>query len=470
MKSNFIFHVRDWNIDFFQELEENLKAHYQDAGFRWLVMTKSAYNKIKAKNLNVYYLPDLFQANKLNNPALLSEFDSYLFKEHGYGIQFLYEAERFKPQTIKPDEFIKTHLQVLFDIIPNNSTTIALSCDHFVYILSSYITRFKNGESYFIQPSGFPMNAQVIMKNPWETIPFREKALENDALNDYVKSLSLDPMQSIHYMKPQKMVSLSSSLFIRLKKVFRNRPQKSDYNYLDPLPTNIIPGRFTARKTINYKFDYFDFDNWDEKPGIPKIFYFPLQFEPEMSILAYSPWYKDQLEVIRLVSQSLKTGDLLLLKENPKMIGKRDPSFYKQVSNYNNVVWAHPGKNSREIIKKSFKVLSVTGTATIEAACLGVNSLLFGYPPFRSLIIEKPIAEQPLSIMIEVLYRYYRPQDIIQHVKNTWPEFSKSVFMGNFIPRYINEFFTLAQPEGLAARFFNDVIKKTVVYNDFQTE
>jgi hypothetical protein len=450
---NVIFHVRDWNIDFYKELKKIILEENSTATFRWLVMTKSAYKELKDSQSQVFYLPNLLDKAKLNEDSVLMDFDTYLFNEYGYSIQYLYETERFKPKNINSEEFIKAHFNVLFDIIPSGSTTIALSCDHFVYILSSYITRFKGGESYFIQPSGFPMNAQVIMKSPWDLFPFREMPLDSEALNEYIESLNLDPMQSIHYMKPQKMVSLTTSILIRLKTIIHHRQQNSEYTYLDSLPANIIPGRFTQRKNINYKFNYYNFDEFKAESMREKIFYFPLQFEPEMSILAYSPWYKNQLEIIRLVSQSLKIGDILLLKENPKMIGKRDASFYKQVSMYNNVVWAHPEKNSREIIKKSFKVLSVTGTATIEAACLGINSVLFGYPPFKTLIIEKPVADQPLSNMVEILYRYKEPEEIIRHVEENWPEFSKSLFFGDFIPKYIENKFTLENSKELAITF-----------------
>src|SRR5690606_29357811 len=137
------------------------------------------------------------------------------------------------------------------------------------------------------------------------------------------------------------------------------------------------PSRFKKRNLPaflnHYPLDYF-INNYN------KIFYFPLQYEPEMSILGYSPFYKDQLEVIRLISQSLDNGDILLLKENPKMIGNRTDDFYKKASSYHNVRWIVSSENSREIIRQSYKVVSITGTATIEAASLGIPSMVFGYP------------------------------------------------------------------------------------------
>lgn len=455
--NNYVFMVRDWNITFFQDLKKIVLEENGNASFHWLVMTISAFKELNKTECQVYYMPHLLAQGKYE-VSVLKDFDNYLFKEHGYGVQYLYETERFKPQNTYPADFINAHVQVLYDIIPENSTTLALSCDHFIYILSSYIARFKNGQGYYIQPIGFPMNAQVILKTPWDVFPFRTLPLDSVTLNNYIESLSQDPMESIHYMKPQKRVSLAASIAIRFKGTIQDRPSKSDYTYLDPLPANIIPGRFRESKSIRFKFNYFNIDAWRSEYDNQKIFYFPLQFEPEMSIEAYSPWCKNQLEVIRMVSQSLKIGDILLLKENTKMIGNRDVSFYKQVSKYRNVVWAKPEKNSREIIKKSFKVLSITGTATIEAACLGVNSLLFGYPPFRLLIIEKPVADQTLSNMVEILYRNFDPEVIIRHVNINWPEYSRSIIIDNYIPEYVVNKFTLRDSEKLANNFICEVL------------
>lgn len=456
---NYVFHVRDWNIDFYLNLENTLIEKDKNVEIVWLTMLKAAFNHLHTLNKKVYYLPDLFETNSEKANENIQILDGFILKNYNYGIEFLYEIERFKPAVKFKTKFINGHINALMKIIPENSKLISLTCDHFVYIISAYINEFKGGTNYFIQPIGFPQNAQVIMHNPWDLNYFRKGPLKSDKpLTQYIQSLELDPKVSIHYMKPQKLISLKHSLFKRLKDLTLNKTSKSIFTYLEPRTNNLIPSRFRQKKKINYVFNYLLESDIKKAAEESNLFYYPLQFEPEMSILAYSPWYKNQLEIIRLISQSLKSGDLLLLKENPKMIGKRNNDFYNYIETFGNIRWAHPEINSRLIIRYSFKVISITGTATIEAACLGINSLIFGHPPFRNLLLEKPVAEQPLNRFTDILYKYYKKEEIIENVRLKWPEFSKSLFYGNFIPTYVNNKLTVNDSKQLAKQFFNEVL------------
>ena len=455
---NYIFQVRHWNIDFFINLEKILLSKQIGINIVWLTMEKETFNKINISRKNVYYLPDEFINNKSQDTAERLVIDRWMYQTYGFGLEFIYEMERFKTKAGDKLNFVNAHVEVLNRIIPENSKMISLTCDHFVYFISAIINRMKKGKTYFIQPCGFPLNAQVIMENPWDLLQFRSEPLAEKLLDDYFESLTKSPMESINYMKPQKMISLKSSIYKRIKKVFGTRIENNIFTYLEAKSKNIIPERYTQLKKIPYRFSYIHENELKSLSQKGNIFYFPLQFEPEMTILAYSPWFKSQLEVIRLISQSLKQGDILLLKENPKMIGQRDKNYYAEISQFNQVLWAEPGVNSRNIIRNSFKVLSLTGTATIEAACMGIDSLLFGFPPFHKLLIEEPIANQNISNFIETLYRSHPSDAIINHVKKEWPEFSKSLFYGNLIPQYINDIFTIIDSADLSKRFSQEVL------------
>jgi len=455
----YIFQAREWTIDFYLQLEKELFIRDNNTIVFWLTMNKSVYNQLNQLNKKVYYLPEVFEKNsKIFDESSIRMVDDFIYKKYGYGIEFLFEIERFKPNKNSKAEFINGHINTLLEIIPENAKMISLTCDHFIFFISAYINELKGGTNYFIQPIGFPQNAQVIMHNPWDLNYFRNEPLNEDHLNQYIQSLDLDPKVSIHYMMPQKLISLKHSIFKRFKDLTLNKTSKNIFTYLEPQTKNIIPGRFRQKKKINYHFEYVLESALKSVSKKCNLFYFPLQFEPEMSILAYSPWYKSQLEVVRLISQSLKSGDILLLKENPKMIGKRDREFYDTISTFEHVRWAYPEINSRLIIRNSFKVISITGTATIEAACLGVDSLIFGHPPFRDLLIEKPIADQPLGEFVQILYRKHSPDEIVQHVSSNWDKFSRSVFFGNFIPTYMDNIISIKDSKLLAEQFAKEVL------------
>lgn len=455
---NYIFHVRGWNTDFFLHLDNLIKQNNPASSILFFTMERACFKKLIEYDKKAFYLPELFEEAVGNKSEYAASLDDFMHNKYGYGIEFIYEMERFKPKQNKINEFVGGHINALNDLIPDNSKMIALSMDHFVYILCAYINEQKGGANYFVQPIGFPKNAQVILNNPFDLNPIREFPLDKEFLNEYIESLSLNPKDSIHYMQHNKNISLVDSFKKRLKAVFEKKAKRSIFTYLETENSNLLPSRWFEKKKISYKFNYYSLEDLNIEKK--RVFYFPLQFEPEMSILAYSPWYKDQTEIIRLIAQSLKIGDILLLKENPKMIGQRDRSYYEKNSCYNNVRWADPNMNSREIIRKSFKVISVTGTATIEAACLGVNSMVFGYPPFRNLLIQKPISEYPISDFINQLYIEYPKIEIINHVKSNWGAFSKSVFIGNFIPKYINSEFTIDNVGELAFKVYQTMINR----------
>lgn len=459
---NYVFQVREWTIDFYIHLEKELTNKDKNVSILWLSMTKAPFNELKKLNKKVYYLPKLFETYSVDrNDSNVQKLDNFIFEKYGYGIQFLFEMERFKPGAYENNKFINGHVNTLMEIFPKKAKMISLTCDHFIFFISAYVNKLKQGENYFIQPIGFPQNAQVILNNPWDLHHFRAKPLTAKPLNEYIESLDLDPKVSIHYMKPKNLIPLKHSIIKRVKDLTINKTKDSIFTYLEPKTDNIIPSRILQKRKINYKFDYLQETDIKELVNNCNLFYFPLQFEPEMSILAYSPWYKDQLEVIRLISQSLKSGDFLLLKENPKMIGKRARKFYDYISSFKNVKWADPDMNSRQIIRNSFKVISITGTATIEAACLGINSLIFGRPPFRDLLVERPVEEQPLHNLIKILYKEYSKEEIIENVHKKWSEFSKSLFFGDFTPTIIGNKLSINNYDEHSQAFSNEVLLET---------
>ncbi|MEN7551138.1 hypothetical protein AAG747_24665 [Rapidithrix thailandica] len=459
---NYVFIVRPWNLSFFLSLEGLILQKEGHANIIWLTMQRKVINSLMKKGKNVHYLPEklsMYKDDNLESSKVTKSFDIWMNKHYNFGINLLFDCERFRPSQEQSNQFIKSHICTLNKLIPEKSVLVSLTCDHFVYFVSAYLNKMKDGHNFFVQPIGFPLNAQLIMESPWDVVNFRKEALPDCKLIEYIDSLQLAPEKSIHYMKKSKLPSLWESLAIKFKELkdASNIPNNI-YTYLEKKRTNILPERILLKKIIPYNCRFINDEDLTKSKRSYNLFYYPLQFEPEMSILAYSPWYKDQLEIIRLISQSMNAEDILLLKENPKMQGIRKMDFYKEIDKFPNVKWAHPKLNSRLIIRNSDKVISITGTATIEAACLGINSMIFGYPPFRTLLKERPISEQKISNFKKILYNFYDAEDILDHLKSKWPQFSKGVLFANYIPQRQGNENTLMAPNNLAIQFYNEVI------------
>ena len=114
--------------------------------------------------------------------------------------------------------------------------------------------------------------------------------------------------------------------------------------------------------------------------SLPNEFdYFPLHFSPESSINTPAPFYIDQLRVVdRILINRKNTNRTLIVKEHPSMYFKRKLSFYKELKKKPYVRLITKTFDSLELIKKSEKVYSVTGTACMEAFYLGKKWEMLG--------------------------------------------------------------------------------------------
>jgi hypothetical protein len=105
--------------------------------------------------------------------------------------------------------------------------------------------------------------------------------------------------------------------------------------------------------------------------------YYPLQKEPEATIMQAAPECLSQHATILSLARDLPAGVLLAIKENTSAIGRRTESFYDQIAALKNVVLLHPDTSSIEAIKQAAAIVTIAGTASMEAAILGKPALAF---------------------------------------------------------------------------------------------
>ena len=114
-----------------------------------------------------------------------------------------------------------------------------------------------------------------------------------------------------------------------------------------------------------------------------KFAFFPLHIEPEVTLLVYSPYYLNQIEVIRNIAYSLPTEMKLVVKEHPAAIGKRPYTFYKKILNIPNVLLANPNDDPRMYIENSKLITTIAGSVGLEGAFLGKPVITFGKTPYE---------------------------------------------------------------------------------------
>lgn len=150
--------------------------------------------------------------------------------------------------------------------------------------------------------------------------------------------------------------------------------------------TSVNPLRFIWYKLKQYVRSIRGLDHfyqpltWDEK-----FVFFPLHYEPELAILLLSPYYFDQITLIRYIAQSLPLDYKLYVKEHPAMVSKRKNQYYKELLKIPNVRLVDHGISGFEFIKRAKLITTITGTSGWEASIYGKPVITFGNVFYNAL-------------------------------------------------------------------------------------
>lgn len=134
-----------------------------------------------------------------------------------------------------------------------------------------------------------------------------------------------------------------------------------------------------------------------------KFIYFPMNIDVEATLLINSPFYTNQLEIIKHIVKSLPVGYKLYIKDHPlgNTRGWRKISDYKQIMKLPNVSILHPTVLPEKIIPKCSLVVTIVSTAGLEAAFYEKPSIVFVDLIYSQLpSVHKLISIEELPIAI----------------------------------------------------------------------
>jgi len=134
-----------------------------------------------------------------------------------------------------------------------------------------------------------------------------------------------------------------------------------------------------------------------------KFVFFPLQVEPERTIVYDAPFFANQLEMIKNIAKALPIDIKLYVKEhyNMRFRSWREVQFYKDLLRLPNVRLIHPSVNPEEILEKCSIVITTSSTAAMEAAFYEKSSIVFTdtvYSDLPSVYRIKDLEELPEMI------------------------------------------------------------------------
>ncbi len=190
----------------------------------------------------------------------------------------------------------------------------------------------------------------------------------------------------IRILNPKHLIQSISYLFTLLQNYLKSR------NLFEYGMTNLNPLRFIWYKIKQYGRAIRGLDrlykplNWDED-----FAFFPLHYEPELAILLLSPYYFDQLTLIRYIAQSLPLHYKLYVKEHPAMVSKRQNWYYKELLKIPNVRLVNHRISSFEFIKRAKIITAITGTVGWEASIYGKPVITFGNVFYNALPFVKRV-------------------------------------------------------------------------------
>lgn len=109
-----------------------------------------------------------------------------------------------------------------------------------------------------------------------------------------------------------------------------------------------------------------------------RFVYFPLHVEPETALHGISPEFFSQQSLIACVARDLPADVILAVKEPYGMIGRRPDHFYRHLHDLKNVVLLDPWEIGIKCAQSAAVVVTICGTAGLEAAAAGRPVVSFG--------------------------------------------------------------------------------------------
>jgi hypothetical protein len=216
---------------------------------------------------------------------------------------------------------------------------------------------------------------------------------------------------NLAYKKPNKFYRLMRALNRLLKERY-NR----DYHLILVSIKNAFPLLRDSIRLVNKKIDSRLFHIRSLEDLSFDFIYYPLQYSPEASINIPAPYFIDQERAIDAIRLSLPANTFLVVKEHPACIGIRNANFVKKLMKKPGVVVVYVNLSSKEIIKKSKAVISITGSAALEAYMMQTPALLLG-PAFFDDYLGGVCSIDDLSIKLSDVEKLKRHEhEIIRSI------------------------------------------------------
>lgn len=188
---------------------------------------------------------------------------------------------------------------------------------------------------------------------------------------------------------------------------------RKDYSYIHPLHYLIDRVKRKTRNLIGVA------DLYDAYDPTEDFVFFPLHYEPEVSLLLLAPFATDQREIIRRIARSLPVTYKLYVKEHPLMVPFRPRSYYRQIKKNPNVKLINPLIPSAEIIRHTKLITTITGSSAWEGLMFKKPAIVFGDQFYNGLsMVKKSTAPERLPYLVKEQLEHFRynEEELLQFI------------------------------------------------------
>lgn len=156
--------------------------------------------------------------------------------------------------------------------------------------------------------------------------------------------------------------------------------------------------------------------------------FFPLQYEPEVSLSLHAPFYSDQIYVIEQLAKSLPIHYKLYIKEHPAMVEFRPRSFYRRLKKIHNVKLINPAIRTFSILPHAKLIAVISGTIGWEALLLKKPVISFGNQYYNVLSMVKKCTEierLPYLVKEQLENFRYNEEELISFISAIFQDSTK---------------------------------------------
>jgi len=213
--------------------------------------------------------------------------------------------------------------------------------------------------------------------------PTKDRSLSE--LQEYLKSFYILDQTKEFASNLQNSLSKKITKYIHYLIKAGNKKYNTSYADSGKTKLHLISQFLFFKKWYRKKFIDRNFQKHIKKDDT--YVYYPLQSEPERTLLLGAPFFTDQLTLITRLAKAIPVGMKLYVKEHGAMsiLGWRKLSFYKRILEIPNVILLHPSVNYEDLMKSCSLLATVRGTSGIEAAFYDKPTIIFANVSFSDL-------------------------------------------------------------------------------------